>query len=78
MSMTKRYLHLIEEQTKRTKHTYEWWEDEAHYAAQDDPFRFGDTQNLITGRKEGRTEHAEAASTLVQDLHTNIHTGEEK
>ena len=78
MSMTKRYLHLIEEQTKSTKHTYEWEEDEAHYAAQDDPFRFGDTQNLITGRKQGRTEHAEAAPALVQDLHTNIHTGEEK
>jgi hypothetical protein len=78
MSMTKRYLHVIEEQTKRKKYTYEWWEDEAHYAAQDDPFRFGVAQNLITGRKEGRTEHAEAAPTLVQDVHTNIHTGQEK
>jgi hypothetical protein len=76
--MTKRYLHVIEEQTKRKKYTYEWWEDEAHYAAQDDPFRFGVAQNLITGRKEGRTEHAEAAPTLVQDVHTNIHTGQEK
>jgi hypothetical protein len=78
MSMTKRKLFLIEEDSKRTKNKYEWWEDEAHYAAQDDPFRFGDAQNLITGRKQGRKEHAEAAPTLVQDVHTNIHTGEEK
>jgi hypothetical protein len=78
MSMTKRKLFLIEEDSKRTKNKYEWWEDEAHYAAQDDPFRFGHTQNLITGRKQARTEHTEATSALVQDVHTNIHTGEEK
>jgi len=61
MSMTKRYLHLIEEQTKRTKHTYEWWEDEAHYSAQDDPFTGHYPSSLITGRQSQQQERTEAA-----------------
>jgi len=60
MSMTKRYLHLIEEQTKRTKHTYEWWEDEAHYSAQDDPFAGEYPSSLITGGKSKQQERTEA------------------
>jgi hypothetical protein len=65
MSMTKRYLHLIEEQTKRTKHTYEWWEDEAHYSAQDDPFAGEYPSSLITGRQSQQQERTKATNSFT-------------
>jgi hypothetical protein len=60
--MTKRYLHVIEEQTKRKKYTYEWEEDEAHYAAQDDPFKGSYPQNLISGREQAQPQRDKAAA----------------
>jgi hypothetical protein len=60
MSMSKRKLFLIEEDSKRTKNKYEWWEDEAHYAAQDDPFAGEYPSSLITGRQSKQQERTEA------------------
>jgi hypothetical protein len=60
MSMSKRKLFLIEEDSKRTKNKYEWWEDEAHYSAQDDPFAGEYPSSLITGRQSKQQERTEA------------------
>jgi len=62
MSMTKRYLHLVEERTKLIKHTYEWEEDEAHYSAQDDPFAGQYPSSLISGRQSQQPERTEATN----------------
>jgi hypothetical protein len=61
--MTKRKLFLIEEDSKRTKNKYEWWEDEAHYSAQDDPFTGEYPSSLITGRQSQQQERTETTHT---------------
>jgi hypothetical protein len=60
MSMTKRYLHLVEMDTKRIKHTYSIEDYEAHYSAQDDPFAGEYPSSLITGGKSKQQERTEA------------------
>ena len=65
MSMTKRYLHLVEMDTKRIKHTYSIEDYEAHYSAQDDPFAGEYPSSLISGRQSQQQERTEATNASI-------------
>jgi hypothetical protein len=61
MGMTKRYLHVIEEQTKRIVKTYPL-EDDDQAAIEDDPFIGSYPQNLISGREQAQPQRDKAAA----------------
>lgn len=63
MSMTKRYLHLVEMDTKKVTRTYTWEEYDEITGAQDDPFASHYPSSLITGRQSQQQERTEAANT---------------
>jgi len=60
MSMTKRYLHLVEMDTKKVTRTYTWEEYDEIAGAQDDPFAGEYPSSLITGRQSKQQERTEA------------------
>lgn len=61
MSRTKRYLHLVEMNSKRIKHTYEWEEDDED-TIEDDPFIGSYPSNLISGRTQAQSQRDEATT----------------
>jgi hypothetical protein len=60
MSMTKRYLHLVEMDTNKVTRTYTWEEYDEIAGAQDDPFAGQYPSSLITGGKSQQQERTEA------------------
>lgn len=70
MSMTKRYLHLVEMDTKKVTRTYTWEEYDEITGAQDDPFAGEYPPSLISGRQSKQQERTEAtnasANTTLQ------------
>ena len=65
MSRTKRYLHLVEMDTKQIVRTYSW-EEYDEITGEDDPFVGEYAQNLISGRPQEQSERDEATTD-----HTN-------
>lgn len=63
MSMTKRYLHLVEMDTNKVTRTYTWEEYDEIAGAQDDPFAGEYPSSLITGGKSKQQERTEAVNT---------------
>lgn len=61
MSRTKRYLHLVELDTKRIVKTYTV-EDYDEEPREDDPFVGSYTSNLISGRAQTQPQRNEAAA----------------
>jgi len=61
MSITKRYLHLVETDTKRIVKTYPL-EDDDQAAIEDDPFNGSYPQNLISGREQAQPQRDKAAA----------------
>ena len=68
MSRTKRYLHLVEMDTKRIKHTYEW-EEYDEIQNEDDPFVGSYPQNIISGRAQAQPQRNE---TTTHDSNTTL------
>ena len=69
MSRTKRYLHLVELDTKRIVKTYQM-EDYDEEPREDDPFIGSYAPNLISGRAQAQPQRNEAtahnSSTTLQ------------
>lgn len=61
MSRTKRYLHLVELDTKKIVRTYTW-EEYDEIAEQDDPFNTIYSQNLISGRAQAQPQRNETTT----------------
>lgn len=68
MSRTKRYLHLVEMNSKRIKHNYEWEEDDED-TRENDPFNGSYPQNLISGREQAQPQRNE---TTTYDSNTTL------
>lgn len=65
MSMTKRYLHLVEMDTNKVTRTYTWEEYDEIAGAQDDPFAGQYPSSLITGGKSQQQERTEATNASI-------------
>lgn len=61
MSRTKRYLHLVEMDSKRIVKTYELEDYEAD-TIEDDPFNGSYPPNLISGRTQAQPQRDEATT----------------
>ena len=61
--MTKRYLHLVEMDTKKVTRIYTWEEYDEIAGAQDDPFTGEYPSSLITGRQSQQQERTETTRT---------------
>lgn len=68
MSRTKRYLHLVEMNSKRIKHTYEWEEDDED-TREDDPFNGSYPSNFISRREQAQPQRDEA---ITYDSNTTL------
>jgi len=61
MSLTKRFLHLVELDTKKIVLTYTW-EEYDEITGEDDPFVGEYSQNLISGRAQAQSQRDEATT----------------
>lgn len=61
MSRTKRYLHLVEMDSKRIIKTYEW-EEHDQDTREDDPFNGSYSSNLISGREQAQPQRNETTT----------------
>lgn len=68
MSRTKRYLHLVEMDSKRIAKTYEWQEHDQD-TREDDPFNGSYPQNLISGRTQAQSQ---CNKTTAYDSNTTL------
>lgn len=68
MSRTKRYLHLVDMDSKRIVKTYEW-EEHDQDTREDDPFNGSYPQNLISGRTQTQSQRNE---TTAHDSNTTL------
>lgn len=71
MSYTKRWLHLVETDTKRIIKTYPL-EDDDQAAIEDDPFIGSYPSNLISGREQAQPQRNE---TTTHDSTTPLQRG---
>lgn len=68
MSRTKRYLHLVEMESKRIVKTYEW-EEHDQDTRENDPFNGSYPSNLISGRAQAQPQRDEA---ITHDSNTTL------
>lgn len=62
MSLTKRFLHLVELDTKKIVRTYTW-EEYDEITGEDDPFVGEYAPNLISGRTQAQPQRDETTTT---------------